>query len=423
METVTLIQDFVDLLRKVRSDLKYLPGQMNLLEITADSHLENKHSNILAYLLDPKARHHHPEFGNAFLAFMRKKCNALISTNIISVVREKHTDQKRRIDIFIETDSDIIIIENKIDAYDLEEQMSHYIDWAITNFKKNIIALYLSPFGGDPTSVSLSQDMIKKLTDQGAYASISFREDILSWLNDLVLLVNKESEIELYSALVQYTDAIKGLCRLKEENKVEDISFAKNLFEKYGHLQRTELTEVVDAIELVRNQINFTVIVNFIRELHALLSPSNTVFYTYRQKRYLNEEQWLVEILREPLYIGLEVGLENSGSDMFGLGIEFSSTDMQANIGYGVMFHGLFDPLESVQYPGEILSSWKEEGFIIEQNQYWSEVIYKGFGWVVSGLIRSKSAAKWETNYKITLAEHIYLHWFTPNLARYKSLT
>lgn len=421
MNIHSMIQDSINLLREVRKDQLTLPGQMNLLDLTADSHLENKHSNILAFLLDPYAPHHHKEFGEKFLSLVMLKCSSLTSNKIITVTREKPTSANRRIDIYIETESDIIILENKLAMSDLDDQMNHYINWANETFKKNVIALYLSPDGGDPSSISLPHEHRKNLINEGKYTSLSYREDILPWLNDLV--VDKEYEKELYSALVQYTDAIKGLCRLKEENKMEDVSFAKDIFNKYGHMNRTELVEVVDAIELARNQINYTIIVNFIRELHTLLSTSNTVFYTHRQKRYINEEEWLVEILRDTFYIGLEVGLENSGSDMFGLGIEFSSTDMQTYIGYGVMLHGSFEPLEGVHYPGEILSSWKEQGFIIEQNPYWSEVIYKGLGWAVSGLIRSKSAANWETENKIKLVEHIYLNWFSKDLERYKSLT
>ena len=418
MEIFEFVQKYVKILQDLRSDFLKSPGQMNLLEMTANSHYENLHSDILAFLLEPQARHHHPEFGEEFLSLIKRKCGAMSSGKIITVTREKSIDKNRRIDIFIETDKDVLIVENKIYAKDQPDQLKDYIEWAenTSSKNKNIIVLYLTLDGNLPTSISLTHEMIENLVKENRFANISYEIDILQWLNSLV--VDKQIEEVLHSALIQYEDSIKGLCRLKEEDKMEDTVFAKKLFDDYGKLNRKELSEVLDVVELIRNQICFTAIVNFIRELYSLLSPSNTVYYTHHQKRYPNEEEWLEKILTDRMDVGLEVALEEKGSHKFGLAIEFSSMDLNTSVDYGIMSHGNSNngKTDSPNIFG-ILSNWRADNYQILQNEYWWEVISIG-KWFTSALFRTGNHANWQEN-QLKLVEHVQTLWFMEDLENY----
>jgi hypothetical protein len=421
-EIFSLVQDVVALYKKVRADIEELPGQMNLLDLTVTSHLENKNSDILAFLLAPHSPHHHKEFGEKFLFSIKQKCISSTSNRIIAIEREKCTDKNRRIDLFIETVEEVIIIENKIYANDLDDQLDHYIKWATSEyFNKKIFVLYLTLDGSDPSEISLSQENRKALIQDGRYSNLTYENDILPWLGDLIEIVDKKREKELYSALEQYRDSIKGLCRLKEDDQMEDKSFAEALFNKYGNMNREDLSEVIDSIELTRNQICFTTVVNFIRELHVLLSPSNTLFYTHRQKRYCNEGDWLEKVLHDRSWVGLEVALEQSNSEFFGLAIEFSRMDQRTSVAYGVMSHGKSDTTsKEPPFSGNILSKWEEDKFLVKQNPYWWKVIDLE-KWVTSALFRNGTHSNWEKNNNLKLVDHIHTSWFIRDLEYYKS--
>jgi hypothetical protein len=52
---------------------KKTPGTMNIAEIMGRHHQENKHSDIISFLLDPEEDHNHPEFGDRFLDLLRER--------------------------------------------------------------------------------------------------------------------------------------------------------------------------------------------------------------------------------------------------------------------------------------------------------------------------------------------------------------
>ena len=82
------------------------PGTMNVAEIMNRHHLENQHSNIIAFLVNPSEIHNHPEYGALFLNILKEKGLGIDGKEINKVFRENSTDELRRMDIFIETDSD-----------------------------------------------------------------------------------------------------------------------------------------------------------------------------------------------------------------------------------------------------------------------------------------------------------------------------
>lgn len=422
MNIIKLVEESAHLLKEVRKEIRKLPGQMNLLELTATAHLENKNSDILAYLINPKKAHHRSEFGKLFLLEVNENRIPITATKIISVIREKVIDNYRRIDLFIETDSEAIVFENKINANDQPSQIKDYLNWAEMSYpNKKVIVLYLTIDGSTPEDKSLPTKTRHKLIAEKRYASLNYEDDILSWLEKLLNLIDKNKEPFLYSGLLQYQDSLKGLYGIKEETLMENKYIEKNLYEKYGNHTREDLIEVLDSIEIARNKICSIAVINFLKELHSLLSISNKVFYTHYQKRFSDEESWISSILKDGSYVGLEVALENNSNQIFGLGIEFSSLDIKSEITYGVMSHGRnTEPqVKEVSIAEEVLYDWSAD-YTSDSNKYWFKYVNDRFKWAIEGIFRTGKNANWEKINNFKLVEHISNCWFLSDLESYK---
>lgn len=186
-------------------------GTMNLAEIMNRNHLENQHSNIIAFLLDPNEKHHHPEYGAKFLEILKENGLHIKGKKIVSVKREDSTDEARRMDLLLITDeNDAIIIENKIYAGDQPNQILDYVKYVEKEFgtSQNIFVVYLTLDGKEPSENSLSKEQLARLKIENRFINLSYSEDILSWLNKLGARPEEQS---LFGAIVQYIDVVKGL--------------------------------------------------------------------------------------------------------------------------------------------------------------------------------------------------------------------
>lgn len=122
------------------------------------------------------------------------------------------------IDILVLYGDFAIIIENKIhDARDQNEQLIRYID-KIKRKKineDNIFVIYLSGSGGTPTKNSFPDDL--RTGFQNRYIEILYRYDIIRWLE----LFDKRqiNNNKILSALQQYVDHLKGMFKIRDEEK------------------------------------------------------------------------------------------------------------------------------------------------------------------------------------------------------------
>lgn len=187
------------------------PGTMNLAEIMNCHHLENQHSDIIAFLLNPNEKHHHPEYGAKFLETLKENGLHLDGSKIVSVKREDSTDEARRMDLLLTTDeNEAIILENKIYAGDQPDKISDYVKFVKKEFgtTQNIFVVYLTLFGKEPTEISLSKEQLARLKVDNRFINLSYSKGILSWL---ARLGTRPDERELFGAVVQYIDIVKGL--------------------------------------------------------------------------------------------------------------------------------------------------------------------------------------------------------------------
>lgn len=108
----TLLDDFNGLPRLERRRPR------TLLQIAGFPHRELAYSNILAFLLDPTEEHGMGDLVLCSLleAAQESDIRASLPAKVVKVTREDPTEEKKRIDIMVETESFVLGIENKIFA-------------------------------------------------------------------------------------------------------------------------------------------------------------------------------------------------------------------------------------------------------------------------------------------------------------------
>ena len=144
------------------------------------------HSAFIKDLLDPKGMHGMKDtFLKSFLNHVGLGEDFLESTSVISkkemYIGEKTEKSGGRVDIVLDDHKGGgVIIENKVDAGDQENQLLRYDNYAKKYFKKDYRLLYLTLDGHKPSASSIDNKELDKLD------FISYRKEILEWLKDCV---------------------------------------------------------------------------------------------------------------------------------------------------------------------------------------------------------------------------------------------
>lgn len=226
-----------------------LPYHVNLVdELGAD---ENAHSRILVRLLGFNKEGQYPVLIH-FLAFLKKKIQDF--NFLHQVTKPIITAEMHRIDALITEEDYAIIIENKIHyAEDQHEQLLRYIDKVRSLFinDENIYIFYITGDGGTPNENSLPLHVIEEF--KGRYLELSFKYDILCWLQELKgssFVTNHEM---LHSAIMQYTDHLKGFFDLRENEQTMKDELLKFLETQLG--LSTGLEDFQEQMEILQNKM------------------------------------------------------------------------------------------------------------------------------------------------------------------------
>lgn len=160
---------------------KYLASEFNVFQYILPN--ENRLSDIIADLLDPKGRHGQKEiFLKEFIEIVGKsgKCDVLKG----KIIREKTTDyilnSQRRIDIIIDFGDFGIGIENKPWAIDQKDQLKEYDQHLMKKYKDSYLLIYLTATGSDPDSLSKSE--IEFLKNQEKFLNMAYPDKFNTWL-------------------------------------------------------------------------------------------------------------------------------------------------------------------------------------------------------------------------------------------------
>jgi len=194
-----------DLVETCKENANRHGERFNIFSILGVQHDENRtHSRYLAELLNPAGRHGE---GLRFLdAFVKETLGLPVHlAGRVKVDRELATDDRRRVDIVVESPNLIIGIELKINAGDQKAQLYDYYAELRqrAGTTKTAVLVYLTLDGKPPSTYSL------KNLELGNVRCLSFAEDIRGWLDTCVALCNKKPELSY--ALIQYRRMLETL--------------------------------------------------------------------------------------------------------------------------------------------------------------------------------------------------------------------
>jgi len=229
--------------------------RFNMFRVMGVDKKERPHSEILSYFLDPGNNHSlEKRFLKKFLVLLKNNEGIsfndylnMIKENLRAVETEKYLGLNNIIDLFIEFNSLVIGIENKVDAGESKDQLKQYQQILKEKYKgKNKLIVFLTPSGRDPDSsdseigvkiISISYEDIKNICEEikeNAHDNIRMfldnfiihlEEDIMGSSNEINQICRKihENHPEAYRYLVEHHQTIINdkIIRLFEKLKEE----------------------------------------------------------------------------------------------------------------------------------------------------------------------------------------------------------
>lgn len=149
---------------------------------------ENKLSDVLAMLLDPKGDHGQ---GDLFLRLLFKQLGIHRDTRDTTgaIVRREATTHgiikhRRRMDVLIDAGA-LVAIENKIDSLEQPKQVEDYLEHLLQSARGRLslnCLIYLTPNGRHPESLSAVR-LKQELTD-GRLHCWSYHRELRAWLEN-----------------------------------------------------------------------------------------------------------------------------------------------------------------------------------------------------------------------------------------------
>lgn len=297
--------------------IKNAPYHLNIIdEVHAN---ENSHSRILVRILQYKEN---DQYSNliSFLNYL----DIAVSPSDPTINAEKD-----RIDATILDKDYAVIIENKIhNAVDQEEQLQRYVEVVEQRGYKleQIYVLYLTRWGNKtPTLSSLPDDLRASLGSR--YKEISFRFDVLPWLEEEVLPKCRLRDRELISGIEQYIDHLKGMFNLRErfnsmDTQLEillkkELEFTDNVGGNDIILETrlNELNDCIDRLSSMRIDLRNNLRKEFLEKLFKRLNDG--------------KNDWVcVNLIHEPITIeGANLqyfGFKNEQHRLLGANLSFS---------------------------------------------------------------------------------------------------
>lgn len=189
-----------------------LPYHINVID---ELHInENGHSRILTQLLKFQNANKEYEILQSLIKYLAN----ISKTSFFETLEigcPEITQEIERIDLWVRGKDYAIIFENKIyNAADQDAQLSRYIEKTRQHGYKedSIFVVYLSNSGGDPDLQSWGE---YKDNFKDRFFNLSFRDNILYWLKNVVAPNVRHKDVFLKEAIDQYVDYLEGLFDLR----------------------------------------------------------------------------------------------------------------------------------------------------------------------------------------------------------------
>lgn len=293
------LQEVVSLIEKYEKQIDEDGSRFNIFSILNLSSSEVRlHSTFIAELLDRKGTH---SFGNVFCKLFldeiseihqSQKINLDFNTENYSVEIEKYIGRVSedyssggRIDIILcDNFNQKIIIENKIFAYDQENQLLRYY-----NYDKKALLLYLTLFGEDASGWSTS-NLLHKDSD---YHCISYKNFITNWLKKCLLVCHQKPKVK--NTIEQYLNIIENYTEQSYKHRMSEeiINLLSNNKDFYNSID-----EIINSYNILKNRIYS----NFKKQIEQK-KPNELICIT--QDRY--EIKYLIDEDYEGFFYGFYI--------------------------------------------------------------------------------------------------------------------
>jgi len=218
-----LLTDVADIRKNFEAKWQETGEKYNLFNVAGIAHKEVIMCRVLADLLDPHGKHCQ---GSRYLRLfwetisLKLKSPLELSIENTKVTAEYVIDENRRIDITFEDGRIFVPIEVKIWAGDQPKQVADYFAFAKTKNKNvHVPVFYLTVDGHEPSEFS------KAGVGKDDYIQLSFKDNILTWLDACVRGNTPETTVPVRENLRQLIAAIKSLCGKSEDAEMEDAIF------------------------------------------------------------------------------------------------------------------------------------------------------------------------------------------------------
>ncbi|MDT8880912.1 PD-(D/E)XK nuclease family protein [Halomonas saccharevitans] len=205
LDDTLISDDLMDVVGQARERANQKGERFNIFSILKVHRDEAEtHSRFLHELLNPRGRHGE---GSAFLDLFLDGVLGISSQGgqHFRVRRELPTEEKRRVDMVIESPTDIIGVELKVDAADQKAQLHDYYHelQRRAEGQKTVTLAYLTLGGKRPSTMSL-----KELSEDDVVC-LSFAHHITGWLQKCI--DQSQHKPELAHAIQQYLQLIRNL--------------------------------------------------------------------------------------------------------------------------------------------------------------------------------------------------------------------
>ena len=265
----TQVQRVESVLKKIRElkeddekTAKATGKNFNVFSVPGFGYNELDHSAFLANLLNPEGTHSQ---GVVFLRHFLKQLDSFDCENLedFKVTREAYVGGYGQIDILLEKDDVCIIIENKIDDEERKidtkhkaGQLKRYYMYAKEKFTDERIKLiYLTPDGRRPSGDSLRGEDGQKPLDANRVICMSYKSNIIKWLEDCLKEVVKVAPIR--EVLLQYQETIKKLTGLRTREDFFKDEIRDILTDNYHLLPELKNPILTDSCDLLSELKDF----------------------------------------------------------------------------------------------------------------------------------------------------------------------
>ncbi|WP_297207850.1 PD-(D/E)XK nuclease family protein [uncultured Brachyspira sp.] len=251
-----------------KENKKIIP-QFNIIKILDYSNLEIYNSKLIYEMLklnfiadNEKEVNFARDFANYIIKKEEEGSHTEINTDgKIDVYREVSTSRNRRIDILIKSENNFeIILENKINSYELNNQLyDYYKDRSSHIDEKKLFVVLLTKYGDKPTSLG---DKYNKLSEDNRIRCLSHDE-----LGDFIEknIIGKEEysflwkDIKyhsLYSGLIQMRDNEKLITKQFRNEDMEDKVIKKFLIETDEYKSLNSVEDINNYADLLYRAAN-----------------------------------------------------------------------------------------------------------------------------------------------------------------------